>query len=183
MATAYLHRVFWIIPAASQGAFNTWVRNNLNPNGGDTFTIGVSATGTTPATYYIACGAYTVPELKKIAARLCAMSNLTLPADWDTYTRAQKKAWLVSNWPTIRNKTGIKAIVLDDNDGTWSDYAATLASAGLKVIRPVGRAILAPQSAPEPMRRGVDWQFVWRGWAMVATAGTAIAVLIRVLGG
>lgn len=135
MATAYIHRVLWIIPASLQAQVNTWLHNNVDLTGGDTFTVGLSATGALPATHYWSCGAYTIPELRKIAARLCVMASLTLPAGWDTYTRQQKKQWFVSNVPTIRTRTGIKAIVLDDNDGAWSDYGAVLASAGLKTIQ------------------------------------------------
>lgn len=138
MPTQYIARVLWAIPAASQAAYNTWTKNNLDPVGGEfTFTVGYSATGNAPATFYISCGSYTLSELKKIVLRLCQLSGIALPANWDTMTRAQKWSWFRAQIPAIKTATGIRGLLLDDNDGTWSDYAALIAAAGLKPIRAV----------------------------------------------
>lgn len=142
MSTQWLNRLLIAIPAAQKDTFNLFWANNIDTDGaGDkTFTVGLNATGlaTDAVTYYVANTALTNAQLRKIIVRLCGLAGVTVPADWDTYTRAQKRAWLAANWPTIRTKTGVRAMVLDDNDGAWSDYAASLTAASLKPIqRPI----------------------------------------------
>lgn len=136
--TIHLHRLLVIIPASSQASFNTWCINNLN-EGGLAFTVGLNATGLAadPITHYWNCRAYTNAELKLIVNRLCVLSGLTLPANWDTRTRAQKKAIVASNLDTIKTQVGIADIRFDDNDGVWSSYSAALAATGLKTIAPI----------------------------------------------
>lgn len=139
MATQWLNRVLLAIPAAQRATYNAWWANNIDTDGAGnrTFTAGLNATGlsTDPVTYYVANTALTNQQLRKIIVRLCALAGLTIPADWDTYTRQQKRQWLAANWPTIRQRTGVRAMVLDDNDGAWSDYTAAITAEGLKPIR------------------------------------------------
>lgn len=137
MPTNFIARILWAIPAANQAAYNNWVQANLDPDGGDrTFTVGLSPTGTAPATFYVSCGAYTLAELKKIVQRLCQLAGISVPANYDDMTRAEKRVWFRSQIPTIKAQTGIRALLLDDNDGDWSDYQAQIAAAGLKTIQP-----------------------------------------------
>jgi len=131
MPTQHLHRVILIVPATTIATFNTWVRNNLDPSGGDWITANLSATGSAPFTHGWCCAALTVPQLKKLAQRLCTFAGLTLPGDWDTLTKQQQKQWFADQRPAIFAATGIR-VQSADNDGAWDDPAAALTAMGLQ---------------------------------------------------
>src|SRR5687767_4331326 len=100
--TDYLHRFTVIIPAASKDAFNNYIKNNVDSVGGErTCTIGLSASGSAPATHYWSSIALTNQELLKIAQRLAILAGLSQPSNWDSMTRAQKKQWFLDNRQTI----------------------------------------------------------------------------------
>ena len=135
MHTQFIRRLFVVIPNASKASFNTWWANNIDTGGaGDkTFSIPLSATGNLPATYWGACTALTDAQFKTAAQRLCTLANITFPANWESMTRNEKRDWLRSQIVPIWQAIGV-GIRVDDNDATWSDYDAALASVNLKRI-------------------------------------------------
>lgn len=135
MATQYIHRVLIICPLARRAAFNTWIKANLDLIGGDWFDVGLSASGNTPAQGFWAFAALTNSELKQLMQRLCTLASITPDANWDTFTRQQKKQWLLDQRAPIRTATGIRILPMD-NDGVWDDPLTELAAAGLQVIQP-----------------------------------------------
>lgn len=120
MATTYLHRLHVIIPAARCAAVNAWCKANLNPEGGDWFTPSLSADGNEPYTHAECSVALTNSELKLLLAQLLSMASASLPANWDSRTRAQKKAWLLAARDAFDVQTGIY-LTPSDNDGVWEE--------------------------------------------------------------
>lgn len=118
MTTQHLYRLHAIVPAARVAAVNTWIRNHLNPEGGDWLTLNLSATGEPPYTHAEFSAALTVSEIKLILSQIATIAGRSLPADWDTRTRAQRRAWLASARALIDAGSGIY-LTLSDNDGAW----------------------------------------------------------------
>lgn len=130
MATQHIYRLIFLIPANARNATLVWWRANIDP--AETFGAGLNVGGGGgAATHYWLCAALTAAELKRIALRLCTLSGITPPADWDTMNRGQRKQWLLGQRPAIRTATGIR-IRLSDNDGVWDAPDEELAQAGLK---------------------------------------------------
>ena len=96
--------------------------------------IGLSASGTAPATHSWFNAAFTNSELKLLMQRLCVLSGIAAPATWDTMTRQQKKQWLLGQRGEIRTTIGIGILAMD-NDGAWDDPTQELAAAGLQAVR------------------------------------------------
>lgn len=136
MATAYAHRTFIVAPAAIQAALNTWWATNVDLEGaGDkTFTVGLSADGSAPATHYVCCTALTDAQIIAIVRRLAQMASIAVPSAGSLASRAQKISWLSSNKTALLSGTGI-TIIRDDGDGIWADYEQ--ARTGLNLI-PIG---------------------------------------------
>jgi hypothetical protein len=63
--------------------------------------------------------------------RLCQVSGITQPAQWDTRNRAQKRQWLLSNRAAIRTAIGVW-IGHTDNDQAWERFDDHLETMGLK---------------------------------------------------
>ena len=131
MPTLHQYRLYAIVPAARVATVNTWVRNNLDPTGGNWLSLNLSADGTAPYTHAHFSAALAVPEIKLILTALAAQAGRTLPADWDARTRAQRKAWLVSARNAIDSNSGIY-LTLSDNDGEWEAPEMALAHKGLQ---------------------------------------------------
>ncbi len=134
MATLHQYRLHVICPAARVAVVNTWIRTNLNPAGGNWLTPNLSADGLAPYTYAHCSAALTAPEVKLLLTALAAQGGRTLPADWDTRTRAQRKAWLISARDAIDTASGIY-LTLSDNDGEWEIPETALARKGLQTAR------------------------------------------------
>lgn len=130
MPTQHVHRLYVIIPAARCNAVNAWIKANLNPEGGDWFTPCLSADGNAPHTHAHCDAALTDAELKLLLRRLVQIASLDLPANWDTRTRAQKKAWFATQRDAVNTNVGIY-IEFGDNDGSWPDAAAAMAAKGV----------------------------------------------------
>lgn len=133
MATQHMVRLMALVPAARQNAINTWIHNNLDPNGGNWLTAGLSATSNAPATHYIFNAALTVPQFTQIANQLLTLASISLPADWNTRNITQKFSWFQSQYAGIRSATGIRLRVFR-NDGAWDNPQDELTAAGLKPI-------------------------------------------------
>lgn len=131
--TNHFVRLLALVPAARQNAVNNWIRSNLDATGANWLTNGLSASGNAPATFYIFNAALTVNQFRLIGAQLLQMASLSLPANWDTLTLAQKFTWFRSQFATIRAATGIRLRVFN-NDLEWDNPEDELAAAGLKVI-------------------------------------------------
>lgn len=138
MATAHQYRILFVIPAASRVSFNTWIRNNLNPEGGDWFGgLGLSPSGNLPATHFWCSAAFTGQEAQVVVLRLCTMSGVPIDPNWDNMNKAQKIAWVQDNRAAIRAGTGNLRVRMMNNEADWDDSMAELTAAGLKVIQPV----------------------------------------------
>jgi hypothetical protein len=138
MTTAFLHRLLVIVPAARCAALNAFIKGGINPSGGDWFAANLSASGTAPATHAWASFAVTDAQGKILLGRLAQQAGLTQPASWDSFTRAQKRQWVLDQRAAVRTAIGVW-LVPDNNDGAWSDPAAALAVLGLQLIQtPIG---------------------------------------------
>jgi len=133
-ATQHIHRLVLIVPAARCAGLNAWIVANLDATGSDWFTPSLSATGSLPATHAWASFACTDQEADKLLLRLAQQSGVAKPAGWDTYTRAQKRAWLLSKKAAVRSAIGVLAHGFD-NDGVWDAAEDRLTEMGLQVIQ------------------------------------------------
>lgn len=124
------HRLLCIVPAARVAAFNTWIRNNLDPSGSDWLTLNLSASGSAPFTHAWFSVQLTDVEFIKVVRRLCAQASISVPADADSYTPQQKKTWLVNKRQDIQTAIGIyiRANVAEN----WDSPDAALTTLGLK---------------------------------------------------
>lgn len=134
MPTAHLHRFLAIVPAARIGAFNTWVRTNLDPSGSDWVRLSLVPILGGAATHGWFSTGLTNAELKKIINRLCSLTVPAIafpPAGWDDMTRIQKRTWIVTRRLTIYASTGIYYQIAD-GDGVWDEPEEALTFCGLK---------------------------------------------------
>lgn len=137
MATQHQFRLLFVIPAASKAGFNTWCRANLNGGIGDDWFggLGLSPSGNAPATHYWASVALTPSEFKTAGIRLCQVSGVAVPGQWDTWDRGEKKQWFLDNKAGILAGSGVRIFAMD-NDGVWDKSETNRAEAGLQVIQP-----------------------------------------------
>lgn len=135
--TQFLYRVLFAIGASRRATFNAYWDANIDTAGAgaQTFSVGLSPTGAAPATHWGACSAFNSADFKKVMQRLCSLSSITPPANWDALTRIERRDWLRSKIPAIRAAIGV-ALLVDDQDGRWDDYDAALAGLGLRPVRP-----------------------------------------------
>ena len=134
MTTRHLHRLHIICPLARVAAVNSWLKANLDPEGEDWLTPNLSATGDPPYTHAECSAALTNAEIKLLLGEIARIASRSLPADWDTRTRAQKKAWLATARDTLNTGSGIY-LNLSDNDGAWDDAAVARATKGVQPAR------------------------------------------------
>lgn len=130
MPTQHVHRLHLVVPTSRCAALNAWVRANLDPTGADWFTPTLSATGLAPYTHAECSVSLTDAEGKKLLTRLATVSGIQAPADWDSRTRAAKKAWLASQRAAIDSAIGVLVTGMD-NDGVWADPASSRAEKSL----------------------------------------------------
>ena len=121
--------------AADSGALNTWWRNNVDRDGGDVFDVPLQLTTDPPGTvraYWAGVSLYP-DQAKTIAQKLAQMSAISFPADWDSLTLAQRKAWFVANKAALLSagKVRIRFCGIDE---TWDDPEALLAEAGYRRV-------------------------------------------------
>jgi hypothetical protein len=129
--TQHPYRFTAIVPAALVAGFNTWIRNNLDATGGDWLTVSVSMTGSMPYTHALFSAALTVAEIKKVMQRLCNLASIAPPVNWDSMSRAERKAWLISQRSAINLAIGVY-IQVSDNDGSWDNPFAALVAKSLR---------------------------------------------------
>jgi hypothetical protein len=138
VATLYVHRLILIVPTAKVAAVVTWFQANVGANAVDAqLGPGLNASGLAadPVTYRWCCGSYTDAECKAILAKLCQLAAVTPPTNvqWNGWTGAQKRSWLLSVQAAILSGYGAY-VTLADNTGAWDDPAAALTALGLKTI-------------------------------------------------
>lgn len=137
MSTAFAHRLLAAIPASRQAAMITWWDNNLEPGqGANTWNVGLSATGSAPATAYWCSVALQPADCVTILRQLAQMASITVPTVVNLNTKAKVVAWIQANGAAIQAAVNIR-IVRDDNDSTWTDPDTLLAAAGLQRIASV----------------------------------------------
>lgn len=130
--TNFSERIVIILPVARVASFSVFWKNNIDPNDDCTTWPALNATGDdAAATHVWCCTSLTLVEIRKLMVRLCLASGITQPAAWDSWTRAQKRQWLLSNRAAIRTAIGVW-IGRSDNDGTWEKFDDHLATMGLK---------------------------------------------------
>lgn len=133
MATNFGNRLLVIVPAARVAGLNAFIKAGIDPTGGDWFTPNLSANGQLPATHAWASAAATEGQAKAFAQRVCQQASITLPDDWDTKTRAQKLAWVLSVRDQVYSTIGVYVAPMI-NDGVWTDPQDALTATGLQVI-------------------------------------------------
>lgn len=131
MTTLHLHRFTCIVPAARVNALNSWIANNLDSTGSNWLVLRLDTVNGDMMTHAWFSAAFTNGEFKKVAMRLCNLANIDLPANWDSLTRNQKKAWLISQRATIRTNTGIY-FQSSDGDGVWDSPDDALSATNLQ---------------------------------------------------
>jgi hypothetical protein len=131
-ATDFTERITIILPVARVANFGTWWQANIDPSDDCTTWPALNAAGdNSPATHRWCCTALTLPKVRKLMVRLCQVSGITQPAQWDTRNRAQKRQWLLSNRAAIRTAIGVW-IGHTDNDQAWERFDDHLETMGLK---------------------------------------------------
>jgi hypothetical protein len=133
VATNFGNRLLVIVPSARCAALNAFIRAGIDPTGADWLTPTLSATGSAPATHAWMCAAATEGQAKAFAQRVCQQASITFPADWDTKTRAERLAWVLSVRGQVYSTIGVYVAPMY-NDGVWTDPQEALAATGLQVI-------------------------------------------------
>ncbi len=141
MATLFQHRILAIIPAGAKcAAVGAWLRANVDPTADETQWPGLNASGlkADPITHRWFCQSYQDADAFQILRQLVILANSAgagitpLTAGfWNSQTRPQKIAWLLSVQAAILASYGAR-IGLADNEGTWDSPAAALAAMGLQ---------------------------------------------------
>lgn len=131
MATQQIYRIHAIVPTALCAGLNADIKANIDPTGGDWLIPSLSATGDPPYTHAHCSAALTAPQLKKMAGKLLSLASIPLVADFDTKTKAQKLAWLLSQRTAVDAAIGISVNPMG-NDGVWSNPQVSLDQKGLK---------------------------------------------------
>ena len=136
MATNRLHRIILIIPEAQRVATTNWWVNNIDPNGADTFSQGLSPTGTLPITHRRCCTGLTNAQLRAVLVRLGNAAGISLPANFDDRTRQQKRAWIVSQIQPIDDAIGVRLWFVENDAEDWGDVEESRVMKGLQVVNP-----------------------------------------------
>lgn len=137
MATTHIFRILAVVPVNRVAALSAWLAANIDPAADPNVGPALNATGlaSDPVTHRVMCGSYTDPEAKAILLRICQLAAVTPPTnpEWNGWTRAQKRAWLVSVRNALAAGWGVW-LTLMDNENTWDDVDGILASLNLKPI-------------------------------------------------
>jgi hypothetical protein len=133
MPTDRIHRFVLVVPQARVGSFNTWIKTNIDPAGGDWLIVPLSPGGQAPATHAWAGFSATDDQARKLIIRLCQMANIAQPAGWDTMSRKQKIQWVASQRGAIYAALGVW-IEPADNECDWPDPQAILLGVGLLLV-------------------------------------------------
>lgn len=130
--TDFTERITIILPVARVASFGAWWTANIDPSDDCSAWPALNAAGdNSPATHRWCCTALTLPQVRKLMVRLCQASGITQPAQWDSWTRAQKRQWLLSNRAAIRAAIGVW-IGSADNDQAWERFDDHLDTMTLK---------------------------------------------------
>jgi hypothetical protein len=130
--TLHLHRILCLAAAARIAALNTWLKNNIDPAGGDWVAARLSATGTPPATHGWFCAGLTSAQGAAVLNRWYALASMT-PPNWGSLTRAQVRSRIATDRAALRAATQIN-VFHADNDGAWDSPEAALAATGLQRV-------------------------------------------------
>lgn len=137
MSTAFAHRLLCAIPASRQAAMITWWDANMQSGqGAATWNVGLSATGSAPATAYWCSVALQAADIITILRQLAQMASLPVPTVASLNTKQKVIDWITTNKAAIQAAVNIR-LVRDDNDSTWTDPDTLLAAAGLQRIAAV----------------------------------------------
>ncbi len=138
MPTLHQHRLIGIVPTAKASVVGTWWATNVDADEDYTKWPPLNATGlpADPVTHNWFNTALTDPQCKAVLTKLCQLSGVTPPtnAQWNGWTKQQKRAWLLSVQAAIITGYGL-LVTLADNTGTWDNPANALTLMGLKVIQ------------------------------------------------
>lgn len=133
--TQHVHRLLLLIPAARRAAVRNWWTANLDAaDGGATWAVALSASGSLPATAYWCSAALTGPQLRLLILQLVQSAGLAVP-DTTGWGRADYVTWVATNAAAVQAATGIR-VRRSDNDGGWDAPEALLAAAGLRRVAP-----------------------------------------------
>jgi hypothetical protein len=136
MATSYIHRLTFVIPASLQASVNAWIAANIDSVGGSNwFTVELSATGISPPTYYWVNTSLTDAQCLAILQKVCQLASITPTSTWSSMTQAEKIAYVASIQASIQSATQIY-ILLDNNLGSWTQAATVLTTLLLQFIPP-----------------------------------------------
>jgi hypothetical protein len=130
MSSLYPYRLVAVVPVARVAAFNTFIRNNVDPGGADWLVANLSATGIAPATHAVFDATITERAAKVILGQLATMAALVFPAGWDDLGQKAKRKWVVDNRAAIQAAVQIVLRGGLANRDTI-DVAALLATLGL----------------------------------------------------
>lgn len=120
------------VPQADKNSLNNWIKANVDLGGGDWLEITLSATGNNPYTHAGCSAMVTERDFRRITRRLLNLSNITPPDDYDTYSRREKRTWLISQAAAIKAATGVVLTVAVANDSGDPGFNALLAQEGLQ---------------------------------------------------
>lgn len=138
MQTGYIHRVLLVIPASRRATAVGWWDEVWGPGQGlATWNVALNPSGrpTDPVTHYWASAGMDAVLFGNLMARLAAAGNLTPPKNWDTIGEEAQLDWLLTTLAPAVEKVGI-TVVRSEQQGTWADPRATLASLGLRTLEP-----------------------------------------------
>jgi hypothetical protein len=138
MATAFQHRIVLIVPAAKVAAVVSWFQANIGPASVPADlgpALNASGSAADPVTHRWSSGAWSDDDGRRILFRLCQLAGVATPtlAQWQGWTRAEKRAWLLSVRDAILAGYGVY-VQLSPGDGNWDRAGDALAVLGLRVI-------------------------------------------------
>lgn len=145
MASVWQHRLIVVVPLAPAAQFTAlrtwWAANVVEAGDGPDDPAnwpGLNAAGdASPATHRWWSAGLKDAILKAILVKACQLGSVTAPTnvEWNGWTKAQKKTWLVGVRDALYTACGIW-LDLCDQEAKWNDPALALTRTGLKVRVP-----------------------------------------------
>lgn len=135
MPTLFVHRLIVVCPASRYGTLGTWWKANMDP--ADDVSgwpkLNPSGLSTDAETHRWCSTALNEAQLRLIIVRVCNLAGVAVPTatQWNSWTRAEKRAWLASTRNQLYTNTGIW-LDLSDGDGAWNEPESVLTALGLK---------------------------------------------------
>jgi len=126
-------KFYALIGDSRKDTLNAVIAGAFGENERDTFTVGLSADGKTPATHYHCYSSLSQEGLGRIVAWVCGQLRLPIP-DWMSLSDTERHQWLEINRTAIEAGFGGGTLRFHKHTDPPVDVAAILQSKGLQPL-------------------------------------------------